>query len=739
MTVTPLPSRAPRSRPARRIGVRLAALAAVVALVAAPWRAPSAGAADETPSPSPSATPTGTVQAVLAPVDSGVVRDGEPLNVWVTLRNGTAYSVGSTAVTVSLGSTALGDRDDLTEWLAGSSDAPGPAIGPEKDGQRLILISAQDPALQNRAPGVYPLKATFRSPSATWTATSTMVIPRTDAPTTPVGLVVPITAGPLTTGLLTADQLTALTAPDGELTSELDAVDGTDAILAVDPAIPASIRVLGTSAPDSATAWLAQLMGLSNERFALQFGDADTALQTQTGHTALLQPTSLQAYMTADDFLPVRGQANPTPTPGATPEPTHTSQPGQPTYPDLAALTDIGPHQRGAVYWPFSGTAGPRDIGALGKLSAGGDASLTLVGSTSTAGGANGGAVIARGTAAGAAILVYDSAVSTALRAASVEDDAALSGAPLSAAAAYLTLATAKTGGAPLLVAVDRATERSSIGLSGVVGAMARLPGIRSATLAELAGARPVSVSVTEVATREDRVAAIGRLEDDARDLTSFSSILNDPTVLTGPQRAEILQLLGGGWIGRGAAWKTAVTAHEKAAVATLGAVSIAPTSSVNLVGSAAPLRFWVRNDLPWPVNVELIAQPDDLRLEVEQTTKVVAQPSSNTRTEVPVRAKIGNGEVTITLHLESPTGVLLGGPQSVDVNVRADWEVAGLWIMGVLVGAFLILGLIRTIVARRRRSRAVDAAPDADPDATSEAAEAEPGEHAGVGERTRE
>ncbi|MBN9181055.1 MAG: hypothetical protein J0J00_11020, partial [Microbacterium sp.] len=265
-----------------------------------------------------------------------------------------------------------------------------------------------------------------------------------------------------------------------------------------------------------------------------------------------------------------------------------------------------------------------------------------------------------------------------------------------------------------------------------------RLPGIRSATLAELAGARPVSVSVTEVATREDRVAAIGRLEDDARDLTSFSSILNDPTVLTGPQRAEILQLLGGGWIGRGAAWKTAVTAHEKAAVATLGAVSIAPTSSVNLVGSAAPLRFWVRNDLPWPVNVELIAQPDDLRLEVQQTTKVVAQPSSNTRTEVPVRAKIGNGEVTITLHLQGPTGVLLGGEQSVDVNVRADWEVAGLWIMGVLVGGFLILGLIRTIVARRRRSRTADAAPDADPDAAPAPAEAA-GEHAAVGERTRE
>ncbi|MBN9172266.1 MAG: hypothetical protein J0I50_10290, partial [Microbacterium sp.] len=337
---------------------------------------------------------------------------------------------------------------------------------------------------------------------------------------------------------------------------------------------------------------------------------------------------------------------------------------------------DIGPNQRGAVYWPFSGSAGPRDIGALGKLSAGGDASLTPVGSASTTTGAKGATVTARGTAAGAGVLVYDSAVSTALRDASLDDEASLSGAPLSAAAAYLTLASVAAGDAPLLVVVDRAAGRSALGLGGVVNAMARLPDTRAASLAELASASATAVTVADAAARPGRVAAIDRLEDDERDLASFSSILNDPTVLTGPQRAEILQLLGGGWVGQDDAWNTAVAAHEKAAVATLGAVSIAPTSSVNLVGSAAPLRFWVRNDLPWPVNVELIAQPDDLRLEVQQTTKVVAQPSSNTRTEVPVRAKIGNGEVTITLHLQGPTGVLLGGEQSVDVNVRADWEV---------------------------------------------------------------
>ncbi|HAN26073.1 MAG TPA: hypothetical protein DCP95_16120, partial [Microbacterium ginsengisoli] len=67
----------------------------------------------------------------------------------------------------------------------------------------------------------------------------------------------------------------------GLLDAELTAVAGTAAVLAVDPAVVASIRVLGSSAPASARAWLQRLMTLPNERFALQYGDADVATQLE--------------------------------------------------------------------------------------------------------------------------------------------------------------------------------------------------------------------------------------------------------------------------------------------------------------------------------------------------------------------------------------------------------------------------------------------------------------------------
>ena len=62
--------------------------------------------------------------------------------------------------------------------------------------------------------------------------------------------------------------------------------------------------MLGTAAPDTATAWLDRLELLPNSRFALQFGDADIAAQLDTGLSTPLGPTSLTAYMNPDDFLP---------------------------------------------------------------------------------------------------------------------------------------------------------------------------------------------------------------------------------------------------------------------------------------------------------------------------------------------------------------------------------------------------------------------------------------------------
>ena len=89
---------------------------------------------------------------------------------------------------------------------------------------------------------------------------------------------------------------------------------------------------------------------------------------------------------------------------------------------------------------------------------------------------------------------------------------------------------------------------------------------------------------------------------------------------------------MGGGWIGDMPGWRSALTAHRESTVTTLGSVSIAPTSDRNLAGTVATLGFGIRNDLPWPVNLILVTQPDDLRLEVQTMTSVVAHTTFSRR-----------------------------------------------------------------------------------------------------------
>ncbi len=727
MTVT-LPfsgmtARRAHARPARsgrvsRLGRATASLA-VAALLALPALPGSAAAAEApTPAPSPSSsngtnTPDGGIRFTLSPVSDGIVSPGVPLAVSLTVTNDSSLFLPSGHLVLELGDTAITDRATLESWLAGDTagvatrqiaTAASSAVAPTSAATEGVTVAPDDLALQGRAPGVYPLLARYQRPGGELVSTSAMIVPRTDGAVTPVGVVVPITAGPLTAGVLTADELTALTAPEGALTQQLEAVARTSVILAIDPAIPASIRILGDAAPASATEWLASLLALPNSRFALQYGDADVATQLAAGASSPLQPTSLLSYLSAADF-PL---ATSSPTPEATEAPT------EPDYPDLETLLDIG-GARSDVFWPVSGTANGDVVETLGALGDAQHPALTLISSDSAS--AAGAARTARASVGkqDAGALVFDSAVSAALHEASLTDENVLRGRPLTAATALLALAAQSAGTEPLLVTVDRATDRSRVALSAAIRVTAELTTTRPASLAELADASARTVTIADAGPDESRVGEASTLLSDEGDIAAFSSILTDPQLLTGRERAELLQLLGAAWIATPQEWTLAVAEHRDATTTTLGAVSILPPSHINLWTAGASLRFWVRNELPYPVNVVLTALPDDLRLDVQRRTSIEgATASSNTRVGVPVQARLGNGDVSIELRLVSPTGVPIGSPQSAEVNVRADWEGIGVVVVLVLVGGFVGLGLVRTILRRRKARRGDTAVPDA-------------------------
>ncbi len=718
MTVTP-------SRwPARRRAPRAAAVAVATLAVALTLLTPATalGAAAPSPAPTPSPTPPitpGTTAFTLSPISDGIVRAGEPLTVSLTLQNETDAATPPLTATISLGRTELPDRAALTAWLAGDTErvttqpvatAPIESVAPGGQAVTPARVDPADPALAGLEPGVYPLIATYESATGPVTSTSAMVVPPADDDEVGVGVVVPITAQPLAEGLLTPEQLIELTATGGMLTSQLDGVEGTSAILAIDPAVPASIRVLGRSAPESALTWLARLETLGNSRFALQFGDADVAVQIEAGLDRPLAPPSLLASMDPAEFVP-----EPAATPSPTPEPG--VDPAAPVMPERGELLDIGPATRGAVFWPAAGTADAGVVATLGAVTSDGQSSLTLVPSTQTGLGATGNTVPAHARAGEAELLVYDADVSDALHRASGLEETSLRGAALTEATAYLAFATAESGGAPLLVTLGRDPARSRVALGTTIESVTSAPNVSASTLGALANSAAVDVEVVGGAAEQVRVDAATALIAEETEISRFATILDEPRMLTGPQRAEILQLLGIGWIPSPEPWTEAVIAHRTATQVTLDSVSLLPTSTIDLYGSNAGLRFWVRNDLEYPVNLVLYVTPDDLRLDVQRANPVIAQVQSNTRVEVPVQARVGNGEVTLDLQLRSRASVAIGDPASVDVTVRAEWETIGIAALGVVVGGLLLLGVIRTVLKLRARRRARRPADDAAPD----------------------
>jgi hypothetical protein len=714
MIVTP--PRAPQ-RPARRAPRFVTAAVAAVAVVAGLLLPAAAMAASPEPSPSPTASiPVGTTVFTLSPQADGIVRPGDALSVSISLQNGTDAAVTPSTVTLSLGRTPLADRDALDAWLDGTastvalepvaSDALG-AVAPGSSQVRGMTVAADDPALIGLAPGVYPLAASYEGDSGTVRSTSAMIVPADDATDVGIGVIVPISAGARNEGLLTAEQLAELTAPDGDLTNQLDAVTGTSAILAVDPAVPAAIRVLGTSAPESALEWLSRLESIQNSRFALQFGDADVTAQLQAGLPQPLAPTSLTAYMSPSNFAAPTPTPTPTPTPSGTPTATPTPQPTD-ALPSTDALLAVGPATRPGVYWPADGTADTDIVTRLGDLGSDGAPTATVIPSATTEAGAEGRTVSAHGQVADAEVLVYDSDVSSALDAASQSEVPWLRGAPLTSATAYLAFAAAAADG-PLLVTVGRGDGRSRVALGAAISTALSAPNVTARTIATIAASEPREVELAGTEASAERAATASALVGEEGELARFATILDQPSLLTGPERADILQLLGVPWIGDDT-WPTALADHRTETADTLTSVALLPTSPSDLYGSNAALRFWVRNDLPYPVNLVLYTTRDNLRLDVQSETPVVATPQSNTRVEVPVQARVGRGDVTLTLQLRSPAFVAIGQPESVDVNVYADWEAAGITALAVLVGALLVIGIVRTVLRMRRRRRGADA-----------------------------
>lgn len=648
---------------------------------------------------------------LLSAGSNGVVGPGLAATASVTVQNDADTELSPGHVTVEIGRTALTEAAAVTAWLE-SGEATGDFEQVGADGTDSVDASSEvtssipipPESLAGLAPGVYPLRASLKGTGSSddaVSASSVLVIAADQRPQ--VTVFVPITATPADGVLLSSDELTELTAADGDLTAQLDGVSGTSAVLAIDPAIIAAIRVLGSAAPTTAADWLERLEDLPNERFALQFGDADATTQAQADLPSLLTPTTLAPFLDAADFAsPPAGTASPTPAGTPSPAPTDDG----PVLPDDEILTAVHGAAEG-ILWPRAEVTA--DDLADFRAYLGGEAT-TILPSTSVGGVSSGHAVVGEDD-----VLVTDAAASEALSDAAGESDADVRAQSLAAANAYLFLA-AQGSSAPLAVGLDRDENRTSAALREAV-ATADSPGVDLSALR----AAPGSTATLTAEASDDRGASLRLLLEDERVLGEFSTILDDPQVLLSPERIRIMRVIGAGL---GATrFDEAMSDHRQSTRDTLGAVDIPQSSTIQLLSANADLPFAVRNDLPWPVNVVLTVSPSDPRLEVQRVTQATIQAGTTSRVKVPVSARVGSGELDLRLSLASPTGVPLGQQQTVRVAVRAEWEGIGLAIFGSLIVILIALGVVRTV---RRRRKGADAGEDADAGEEADASDAD-------------
>lgn len=679
------------------------------ALVAVTTSFVLAGTSVAAASPSPSPTPdTAEPTLVLSPLAHGVVPFGAALSSTIEVSNPTSADLSPAALTLELSNAPLGTTAELDDWIDDGRLGPEasvvdrPAVGTIAPGDSGIVVSTvAAEALAGRAPGVYALSATYGGDVV---SRSAIVLQNESPAASSIGVIVAVTAGPRAAGLLSADELTALTGPQGRLTAVLSGVSGTSAVLAVDPSVLASIRVLGDSAPASALAWLDRLAALPNERFALQFGDADVSVQADAGLTTLLEPTSLDYAMSADDFTGSGPASTPNPDPAPTGSGVDDDTAGDViTLPNLDELVSV-PGSGAAIFWPAQGRADQNALRVLTQQpSPSGTPATVLLSSAEVR---RSEVRAAAATADGVPLLVYEAGSSNAMR--------ATAGAPADAAqassariSAQIALEASNSSG-PLLITTDRLPEVGATALRAAIDTVFAYPGVVPATLSTLLNAERTSVESTAQQDTEAATHLDALLAGEAS-IAKFSSIIDDPSLLTAPERSSILQLIGAAWRDDPEAWGAALTAHADVTTKTLTSVAIQQPSTVQLVSPEAVLPFFVRNDLPFPVNVVLVSTPDSLRLDVERTTPVRAEPGVNTRVEVGVQARVGSGEVGIDLRLLSPTLEQVGPIQRADVTVRADWERIGIIGLSAIVVLLLGAGFIRTVL-RRRRARATDA-----------------------------
>lgn len=691
-------------RRARRMFVRLtvvAVLGAGFSLAPSVALVPPAVAMENT---------SGEVSVSIFPTSGAAVSDGQEITVTVSLVNDSQKTTAAGQVVVTTGSALLGDAVALNNWITKSD-------GEQQPGQWLGVIDAPALAVGAHAVITTTLPLTNAYYGSSWgprglaadlevggtsagTGRGVLIWATPGAPPAAhLATLLPVISPPSPSGLLTSDELTVLTSAEGLLTSQLALAAGRNVTLAVDPRIIASIDALGENAPASATSWLARLAALPNESFTLAYADADIALQAQAGAAAL-----------ATAGFTDQPQLVSPPTPSSTPSSTPSPFPNASANPNVipAVTTTAWTPTLTGIAWPAENTVIATDLAVLAT----GGTQFMVLSSSNVATGANSAASTSLGSQRA---LITNTGLSRALQAAGSAVDDAQWMENVTLASAYLatTALNPNTQGEAIA-----ALSRESFGVvsdARIGQALDRLGDLSWVDGGSLGGvislAPASSTTIVDQPESESRVTLAQRLLESHDALAQFSSVLATPALLTDASTRQELALFSVAWKSS-ERWPVAVGTHLEQTSKTLRSIRIVPSSEIQMVGGQVNIPITIENALTLPVTVVVHATPSNGRISVDADATITVPGEAQGKALVPVKARLSNGSVLLTVSLYSPTEVPIGSALALPVNVRADWENWGLGGLGVLFAALLITGIVRTVRKRRH-----DAAGDADAD----------------------
>jgi hypothetical protein len=750
MVADPNPARRPALRGARRrlLAALLCAPLVLGSVLAGSGPAASATQDAQATASVPTAAADDTVSLALTPSGSSILHLDQPLQLTVTVANDTATALPAGTVDVFLAQRALTTRTALTNWLDPDEDstfgdlmASVPVTDPvPANGSVTVAVTVPNDELGlfEWSPwGPRGIAASFSTDDTVRASDESTFVWYPDASETnppevnPVNLAVamPITTPPTTSGLISAEDLTAYTADSGILTRQLDGVINRPVAIGIDPMIIASIRVLGSAAPATAVDWLSRLSAATNDIFPLGYADADPALTVQAGAPAPLAPTSLEfatdpaLFVPAPEATPPASEEEPAEANIPTPESTEEPQPGEPdtgTAPTLGQLL-AWDYSTTAIAWPADNVVAEADLTAF---AAAGLTSTILAPGNVTEDETPATANTTIDLGADRVGLVADTGISQALRrAVTATSDSTWRGAMAELSSQIAVLAAANPDAAlTLLATMDRGWPPSAARLSQTLEAVADLPWFAATDLTS-AAATPVSTDVSFAAQAQPAASVdlARRLVDREAEVTEFAGALADPVAVTAPYRLAMLGLLATSWEATPAEWRTAVGENLAASQAVLSSVTVSTTGPINVVGSKVDIPITLNNSLDQAATVRVRVVPSNGRLVVGDDVDTVIDADSARTVSIPVSAAVGNGAVTLRVELFTPSGSSMEQASLIPVNVRADWEGIGSRIFAALVVLFFGFGVWRNIV-HRRRDRAQTAQDDADPTADLEA-----------------